>query len=583
MSLRINHNIAALNALRNLNETDNALSKSLERLSSGERINRAADSPANMVISEQMRGQIASIGQAIQNSEASISMVQTAEAALNEVSALLISMRQRSIHAANEGANDEKMLAADQAEIENALDTIDRIARTSQFGSRILLDGSNGANGVAVGSGMNFVSASPITKSSPADGYHIDITRPATRAEKIGQRPIKIEDLRSTDLEALVQSFRIMIAEGGKNISFDMENNEDGDVIRKLLAEMDRNPGQFDTDLVEKNIRDTIAENLQRKADKNGLKLEIFLKNENDPVLVVRHKEFGSKPTFFVGSTAEDVLAVEINRFEEALPGRDVEGTIDGKIAVGDGELLMGAEATDTEGLAIRFDSVRTVKDRVPKFISEGGGKSVPNTRIKEIREEIKNGELPDGVDEDEGRCLSAKEEGDFVVFTYETPADVERDPDGFVHITQNSLSFQVGPTRGQQVKISLIDAKTNRLGMGIENASGFQSLKEINVTTADGSQDALLLLDDAITEISVLRADLGAFQKNTLESNAKSLRIAEENLISAESSIRDADMAKEMSIFTRNKVMMGAGMAMLAQANQTPQAVLSLLTNAGG
>ena len=578
MALRINNNISALNALRNLNETDNALSSSLEKLSSGERINRAADSPANMVISEQMRGQIASIGQAIQNSEASISMVQTAEAALNEVSALLISMRQRAIHAANEGANDEKMLAADQAEIENALDTVDRIARTSQFGTRILLDGSNGANGVAVGDGMSFVLASPITKSSPADGYQVNITRPATRPEKIGQRPIRLEDLRSTDMEALVKSFRIMIAEGGKNISFDMENNEDGDVIRKLLAEMDRNPGQFNTDLVEKNIRETIAENLQRKADNDGLNLEIFLKSEGGPgntqVLTVRHREFGSKNTFFVGASIGEILAVEANRFEESVPGRDVEGTIDGKIAVGEGELLMGAEATDTEGLVIQFDSVRMIKQRIPKFVPDGG-EIVPNLEINQINE--------DNPPVDEARLISKEEEGESVVFTWEAPADVERDPDGFVHLTQNSLSFQVGPTRGQQVKISLIDAKTNRLGNGIDNLSGFQSLKEIDVTNPQGSEDAILLIDDAISEISVLRADLGAFQKNTLESNAKSLRIAEENLISAESSIRDADMAKEMSVFTRNQVMMAAGMAMLAQANQTPKTVLTLLTNGGG
>ena len=577
MSLRINHNISALNALRHLNVTDNELSGSLERLSSGEKITRAADGPAQMVISEQMRGQISSIGQAIENSEASISMVQTAEAALNEVSALLISMRQRTIHAANEGANDEKMLAADQAEIENALDTVDRIARTSQFGTRVLLDGSNGANGVAVGDGLAFVSASPITKSSPADGYEINITRPATRAEKVGLRPIVLDDLRSTDMEALVKSFRIMIAEGGKNISFDMENNEDGNVIRKLLAEMDRNPGQFDADLVEKNIRETITENLQRKADDNGLGLEIFLKStggvSDDQLLAVRHKEFGSDNTFFVGSTVPGVLSVEENRFEEATPGRDVEGTIDGKIAVGSGEILNGAEATDTEGLEVRFDSVRIVKQRLPKFIPSGG-EIVPNPDIAEVSEENPPAE--------EARLLSKEEDGEFVVFTWEAPADVERDVDGFVHISQGSLAFQVGPTRGQQVKISLIDAKTNRLGLGIDNVSGFQSLSEIDVTSSQGADDALALIDDAISDISVLRADLGAFQKNTLESNSKSLRIAEENLVAAESSIRDADMAKEMSIFTRNNVMLAAGMAMLAQANQTPQTVLTLLTNRG-
>ncbi len=89
----------------------------------------------------------------------------------------------------------------------------------------------------------------------------------------------------------------------------------------------------------------------------------------------------------------------------------------------------------------------------------------------------------------------------------------------------------------------------------------------------------ALLLIDDAMGEISQLRATLGAFQKNTLQSNTKSLRVAEENLTSAESSLRDADMAAEMTNFTRNQVMLAAGTAMLAQANQSPEAVLRLLT----
>ncbi len=573
MALRINHNIAALNALRNLNKTDAELSGSLERLSSGQRINRAADGPASLVISEQMRGQIASISQAIQNSEASISMVQTAEASLTEVATLLVSMRQLAIHAANEGANDDKMVAADQFEIENALATIDRIARTSQFGTRVLLDGSNGANGLAVGEGLSFVEASPITRSSPADGYAVNITRPATRAEKVGVRPISLEDLRPTDIGALVKGFRIMIAEGGKNISFDMENNSDGDVIRKLLGEMDRNPLDFNRSLVERNIRDTIVENLQRKADSDNLKIEIFLRPNEDgqEVLVVRHKEFGSAFTFNVGATVPGVLAVEPNRFEEALPGRDVEGTIDDKIAVGNGELLVGAEDTDVEGLQVHFDSVKMFLQRFPKFVADGPT-IIANPEIGKVDES--KPPVPGG------RLLSKEEDGEFVLFKWEAPADVSREPDGFVHVTQNSLAFQVGPTQGQQVKISLIDSKTNRLGTGIDNESGFQSLKEIDVTDSQGAEDAMTLIDDAITRISELRADLGAFQKNTLESNTNNLRISFENLTSAESSMRDADMAEEMSTFTRNKIMMGAGVAMLAQANQTPQTVLQLLTN---
>jgi flagellin len=116
-----------------------------------------------------------------------------------------------------------------------------------------------------------------------------------------------------------------------------------------------------------------------------------------------------------------------------------------------------------------------------------------------------------------------------------------------------------------------------------VKNESGFRSLREINVTTSQGAQDALALVDDAITSISSVRANLGAFQKNTLQSNTNSLRIAHENLTSAESSLRDADMAEEMSHFTRNQIMLQSGVAMLAQANQTPQSVLQLLNNRNG
>ena len=142
MSLQINHNLAALNAHRNLTLSNNSLSASMEKLSSGLRINKGSDDPAGLVISEQFRAQIAGLNQAIENSEGSINMVQTAEGALTEISNLLISMRELAIHAANEGFTDANQLAADQAEIDNAIQTIDRIAATTQFGTKKLLDGS---------------------------------------------------------------------------------------------------------------------------------------------------------------------------------------------------------------------------------------------------------------------------------------------------------------------------------------------------------------------------------------------------------------------------------------------------------
>ena len=148
MGLRINTNIQALNAHRQVLTNDKALGQSLERLSSGLQINRAADDPAGLIVSEIMRAQVAGLNQAIDNSETARSMVQTTEAALTEVNIALIDMRQLAIHAANEGANDAQMLAADQLEITNLVETVDRITDQAQFGTKKLLDGSAGANGV---------------------------------------------------------------------------------------------------------------------------------------------------------------------------------------------------------------------------------------------------------------------------------------------------------------------------------------------------------------------------------------------------------------------------------------------------
>ncbi len=183
MSLRINHNIAAINAHRNLVRNDSKLGKTLEHLSSGMKINRASDGPATLVISEQMRAQVAGLKQAVMNSESAVALVQTTEASLTEINRLLVSMRQLSIHASNEGVNDEVMLAADQAELINALDSIDRISSSAQFGTKHLLDGSLGINGMASGAGLSFVEATTATKDSPQSGYAVEVTQEATQPQ----------------------------------------------------------------------------------------------------------------------------------------------------------------------------------------------------------------------------------------------------------------------------------------------------------------------------------------------------------------------------------------------------------------
>jgi flagellin len=120
------------------------------------------------------------------------------------------------------------------------------------------------------------------------------------------------------------------------------------------------------------------------------------------------------------------------------------------------------------------------------------------------------------------------------------------------------------------------------QLANRVDNSSNFQSLAEIDVLDADASQDSLMLIDQAIDDVSTMRGNLGSFQKNALEANLHSLRVSKENLTASESMLADTDMAQEMSSLVKNQILLSAGTAMLAQANQVPQSVLQLL-NANG
>ena len=187
MPLRINHNIAAINSHRNLIKNTEVQNKNLERLSSGLKINRGAVSPAGLIISERMRAQIAGLRQAIDNSETGITMLQTAEGALEEVNRTLINARQLAISSANEAVNDDAMLAANQQEFDDSLRAIDRIARISNYGTKAILDGSMGANGVAAGDNLEFISATEKTKSSPVGGFAVEIKVAATHSTVTGK------------------------------------------------------------------------------------------------------------------------------------------------------------------------------------------------------------------------------------------------------------------------------------------------------------------------------------------------------------------------------------------------------------
>jgi flagellin len=479
MSLRINHNVQALNSHRQLLINDRTMGKSLEKLSSGMRINRAADGPAQLMISEQLRSQIGGLNQAVDNSETAISMIQTAESSLVEVNNLLTSMRQLAIAAANEGVNDDNMLGALQLELDQSLDTIDRITNNAQFGKKKLLDGSTGANGVGIGEGVQFVEAGVHTRTSPVEGYAVQVTQVGTRAEIKGTTALTQEMIDGGE--------QFTIAEGGRTVSL---TATPGDSVSQVFGK------------------------LNSELKKNGMDL-IFEMDEGG-ILSLRHNQYGGDFAIAVSSSTAGVLSQEARVMDQAS-GLDIGGFIGGELSTGRGQVLTGAEGTRVEGLRVRYTGDQVVE--------EGSEDNV-----------------------------------------------------GKVAVFQNSLIFQVGPNVGQTESISLLNTNTRVLGQGVPNDSGFRYLRDADIRTPQGATDAQRLIDKVIDEVNRTRGIMGAFQKNTLESNLRQLRINVEELTNSESVIRDADMAKEITEFTRNSIMLQSATAMLAQANQTPQTVLSLL-----
>ncbi len=581
MALRVNSNIAALNALRQLNRTEQALTTNLERLSSGRRLNRAADGPASLVISEQMKAQIESLGQAIRNSETSVSMVQTTESALSEVSSILINLRQLAVHAANEGGNDEKMLEADQIEVENLLSTVRNIARNTQFGTQTLLDGSNASDGVAVGDGLNFISATETSKSSPAEGYKVNITQVATRSFLVGTRALRLEDVVSSDPSKVVS---FVINEGGRTVGVDLgKNKELNSQIEKIASAATRDGSLEAIANAERAVQQLIASEMQRQHDEAVMELDVFVYRPaeqlgaflssfdtlndalskiaeypgevrdlvgDEEVIVIRHREFGSDPNFTVSTTLDDFFKDDTpaNEATFSVPGRDVEGSIggnpefgSGEPAIGDGQFLTGAPGSVAEGVTVRYSN--TTDDVIYEVFNR-----LDNRVAGLFRRENSNDLL------------------------------VGEPVDGYVHVTQNALAFQIGPNQGHQSKISVRSINPEFLANNLENESGFRSLADIDVRGADLAQDALLVVDQAIEEVSSLRGRLGSFQKNALETNLNNLRVAQENLTASESQLADTDMAEEMSNLVKNQILLSSGTAMLAQANQVPRSVLQLL-----
>lgn len=469
MALTIANNVTSLNAQANLGRASSALASSVERLSSGLKINRGADGPAALVISEKQRAQIAGLKQAIDNSEKAVSLVQTAEGALSEINDLLVKVRSLALDSANAGVNDADAMSANQAEITNALDTINRIASNTQFGTKKLLDGSAGIKGTASNANIQFLKG---TSGTASGSYAINVTTAAERAN--------VE--AGTDQTAALATDENLTVNG---------------VVISL------NAGMTQAQVVDRVNEFTSQTNVTADVNAGALRF--------------RSGNFGSSESINVIS---DVAAA---------------GT-----STGVGNSLL----TDTG-----VDVVATV-----------GGDSFT------------------GV----GNTLTANSgAAKGVVFQVATsgadPVSTVTGAQGSITVSNESLTFQIGPNQNQTARVTIDRVDAGALGLGV-TGNQFANLSAIDVTSASKAQDAIGVIDKAINDVTNLRGSLGAFQQNTLSSTANNLRTTLENTTNAESVIRDTDFASEIANFTKNQVLVQAGTSILSNANQIPQQILSLL-----
>ena len=456
----VQHNMQAMNANRMLNVTTSAQSKSTEKLSSGYRINRAADDAAGLTISEKMRKQIRGLDQASTNAEDGVSSVQTAEGALTEVHSMLQRMNELATQAANGTNSKDSDRQAIQDEIDQLTTEIDRVSETTKFNETYLLKGDKGA-----------------TKNVYMNGHDAG--------------------LKGT------------LTDSAKSATFVMDELKAGDKV-------------------------TIA-----------------------------GKEYS------IGSTADEAKASYAN----AAAGDKV--TIDGT------EYTVVDAATGTEDADNNKLKVTSLDGKV----KDGSVVSYKTSKLTVMTD--KNN---DGVDDDdssviskdvaEGKILSELTAANNIGTVDQAATVAKAAANGKTTYTITKGYATVADTLSFNLHVGADADMTNKINVSIDSMdSASLGIKGLNIKDDSGNAAtyAVDAISDAISKVSSQRSSLGAVQ-NRLEHTINNLDNVVENTTTAESRIRDTDMASEMVNYSKNNILAQAGQSMLAQANQSTQGVLSLL-----
>lgn len=572
MAISVQTNVASINAQRNLSKSGGMMQTSMQRLSSGLRINSAKDDAAGMQISNRLTSQVNGLNVAVRNANDGISMAQTAEGALQESTNILQRMRDLSVQSAN-GTYSDGDRAALQEEVVQLQRELDRISESTSFGDRKLLDGSFGTEAFQVGAN----SFETINVSVGSFGS-------ADMGAESFELSIAVEGTNTATVEALSSAAgsnaTLAVSLGGmavqSNAGVASTNAELGTELNAVASastfslDIKGSLGSASASINGESSALGVADSVNRASSKTG----VLADARNTVTLDFSGaSSAGAAHTDSALLTAEAIITME-------LRGQNTDQSVDGarvKFSVTDTEDLQSVVNSFNQVASETGISARLTGDGRVQLTSERGDNIVmENLQIDGNAAGISMSATTYGYEGDVLDSSTAVSGGDVITSATSTT---------FTDDSSSGYAAFVGTVRtrsNDDYKLSLTGTTALEGGnllssANTETISGRETIDEVDIGTAVGAQKAIEVIDGALSYIDEQRAGLGAVQ-NRLSSTVSNLENVVENASASRSRIRDTDFASETAMLTSNQILQQASTSILAQANQLPQTALSLL-----
>lgn len=592
--MKINHNMGAMNSKRNMKINNKASSKSIEKLSSGLRISSAGDDVAGLSISEKMRSQIRGLEQASRNAADGITLIQTAEGALNETNSILQRMRELSVQSIND-TNNESDRNAIQKEINSLTSEINRIANNTEYNTKKLLTGGDGKGIKAIN--LDFNGTEVIhTKGNDAvtKGMKVGVTISSNLSSSIIPQP----DGFNFELKGVALSVRY-VSDKANNVGNIQYANYGGVITGGNITITNTDNGTIAASDVEKVAKST-AELFQKQIDSNNsLKGEFKAYNKGSQIIIEALDSNGT-----VSNAEMKVTGIASSSNGLTITDVNTGNTVGNGTTIGKQDIpAKGASTTiDFSNVAATLDDIKALVDAgmsingqtIQFFDSTDGpykGKAI-GIDIKGVTnaEQLVDAIITQTQNKLHGVELT-KDGNSKLVITSTTKGEHSKLEifNGNSYNKDIEISLQVGSNENQSMLVSIGEMTAKGLGL-VGVGDGFRTVYEVDdgegnynvecsldVTTAKNAQNAIGIIDEATKKVSTQRSALGAYQ-NRLQYVVNNLNYSAENTISSESKIRDIDMALEITKNAKSNVLLQAAQSMMAQANSAPGQIIQLL-----